>query len=62
MVTPFNAKGDVDFDKLSILTDNLISNGINYLVALGTTAETPTLSKEEKTDIVSCIIDASKPP
>ena len=59
MVTPFNAKGDVDFDKLSVLTEKLISNGVNYLVALGTTAETPTLSTKEKTDIVSCIIDAA---
>ena len=59
MLTPFNMQGDVDFDRLSILTDFLINNGVNYLVALGTTSENPTLSKQEKEDIVKCIVDAN---
>mgnify|MGYP000576300596 CR=1 FL=1 len=56
MVTPFNEKGDVDYDRLTRHTDRLINNGVDYLVALGTTAETPTLSKQEKHDIVKCIV------
>ena len=53
MITPFKQNGETDFNRLSILTDKLISNGINYLVVLGTTAETPTLSKSEKSDVES---------
>ena len=58
MVTPFNGTGDVDFDNLTLHTDRLINNGINYLVVLGTTAETPTLSAKEKQDVVRCVVDA----
>lgn len=58
MVTPFNPVGDVDFDRLILHTDRLIRNGINYLVVLGTTAETPTLSASEKSDVVRCVVDA----
>ena len=58
MITPFKQNGEIDFNSLSTLTDKLINNGINYLVALGTTAETPTLSPEEKADVVSCVVAA----
>jgi 4-hydroxy-tetrahydrodipicolinate synthase len=58
MVTPFNKSGDIDFNKLTLHTDRLINNGINYLVVLGTTAETPTLSREEKSDAIRCVVDA----
>lgn len=58
MVTPFNRSGEIDFDKLILHTERLINNGINYLVVLGTTAETPTLSQEEKSDVIRCVIDA----
>ncbi len=59
LVTPFNQVGEVDFDKLILHTDRLIRNGINYLVVLGTTAETPTLSAKEKADVVRCVVDAN---
>ncbi len=58
LVTPFSQSGDVDFDKLGIHTERLINNGINYLVVLGTTAETPTLSDAEQQDVVRCVVDA----
>lgn len=58
MVTPFNRAGEVDFESLSAHADRLIKNGINYLVVLGTTAETPTLSPGERSDIVKCVIEA----
>jgi len=58
MVTPFRQNGDVDFENLSLLTDRLIRNGINNLVVLGTTAETPTLSPEEKSDVIQCVVNA----
>ena len=58
MVTPFNRTGEVDYKNLIVHTDRLIKNGVNYLVVLGTTAETPTLSSSEKADVVRCVIDA----
>ena len=58
VVTPFNQAGEIDYDKLSLHADRLINNGINYLVVLGTTAETPTLSQNEKLDVVRCVVDA----
>ena len=58
MVTPFKRSGEVDFDKLTFHTERLINNGINYLVVLGTTAETPTLSAGERQDVVSCVVEA----
>lgn len=59
MVTPFNERGEVDFTRLLIHTDRLIQNGVDYLVVLGTTAETPTLSGQEKQDIIKCVIDGT---
>jgi 4-hydroxy-tetrahydrodipicolinate synthase len=58
MVTPFTRSGEVDFESLSLHTERLINNGINYLVVLGTTAETPTLSAGEKQDVIRCVVDA----
>jgi 4-hydroxy-tetrahydrodipicolinate synthase len=58
MITPFFPTGAVDYDTLALLTDRLIEGGINYLVVLGTTAETPTLSSSEKRDVVRCVVDA----
>jgi len=56
LVTPFLANGAIDFDSLSKLIDHVILNGVNYLVALGTTAETPTLNNEEKKQILAHIV------
>ena len=58
MVTPFSKNGNIDYDKLSMHTENLIINGVDFLVVLGTTAETPTLSEEEKKDVIRCAVDA----
>lgn len=48
MITPFNAVGEVDYDALSSLVETYIQSGIDFLVVLGTTAETVTLSQEEQ--------------
>jgi len=56
LVTPFKKDKSIDFDALEKLVNHVIENGVNYLVALGTTAETPTLSKEEKIDVLNFII------
>jgi 4-hydroxy-tetrahydrodipicolinate synthase len=51
MVTPFQADGQVDYDALEKLIDHLINGGVEYLVSLGTTGESATLSKEEKKQV-----------
>ena len=51
MVTPFHADGQVDYDGLKNLINYLIDGGIEYLVSLGTTGESVTLSDEEKKKI-----------
>lgn len=50
-VTPFNRNNAIDFDALGRLLDYLIDSGVDYIVVLGTTAETPTLSTQEKEKI-----------
>ena len=56
LITPFNKDLSVDFDALAKLVDYNISNGTNYLVVLGTTAEAATLSSDEKKQVVNHII------
>lgn len=48
MVTPFNSDGSIDFNGLANLINYIIDGGVEYLVSLGTTGETATLTKEEK--------------
>ncbi len=55
LVTPFNNKQDVDFPALEKLLDFVIHGGVEYLVALGTTGETPTLTTQEKITIVNFV-------
>lgn len=51
LITPFKQNSDVDFTALEKMIDYVIDGGVEYIVSLGTTGETPTLSKEEKKDI-----------
>lgn len=57
LITPFKKNLEVDYDALEKLIDNIIKNGVEYLVALGTTGETPTLSKSEQVDILNCTLN-----
>ena len=52
IITPFKANESVDFDALGKLIDFIIDNGVDYVVSLGTTGETPTLDKQERLDII----------
>lgn len=56
LVTPFKDDFSVDHDALKNIVNYNINNGIDYLVVLGTTAESVTLSKQEKQDVVNTII------
>jgi 4-hydroxy-tetrahydrodipicolinate synthase len=53
LVTPFKKDLSVDFDALGKVIDAMIAGGVEYLITLGTTGETPTLEKQEKKDIVN---------
>ncbi|MBS7332774.1 MAG: 4-hydroxy-tetrahydrodipicolinate synthase [Weeksellaceae bacterium] len=55
LVTPFNQDGSVDYNGLENLVNYSIDGGVEYLVLLGTTAESATLTKEEKKEVVSAI-------
>ena len=52
IVTPFK-NGEIDFPALEILIEFLIKKQVEYIVTLGTTGETPTLSKSEKKEIIA---------
>ena len=56
LITPFDAQGAIDFKALERLVNFQIDQGINYLVVLGTTAESVTLSKQEKDAVLACVL------
>ena len=56
LITPFAAQGAIDFKALEHLVNFQIEQGINYLVVLGTTAESVTLSKQEKDAVLACVL------
>lgn len=56
LVTPFADDNTIDFNALEKLINHVIKGGVNYLVALGTTAETPTLTNEEKKAVLAFIV------
>ena len=57
LITPFKEDGSVDYDALLRLVDYQLQNGTDFLCVLGTTAETPTLTKEEKEKVKRTVID-----
>lgn len=59
LITPFKKDFSVDVEALKRIVNYQIDNGINYLVILGTTAETATLSQDEKELVIQTVIDAN---
>jgi 4-hydroxy-tetrahydrodipicolinate synthase len=60
LVTPFKSNGDIDFNALGRVIESVLKGGVEYLVTLGTTGETPTLSREEKRDIILYTYERAK--
>ncbi len=60
IVTPFTTKGAIDFPALTKLVEHIIKGRVEYIVVLGTTGETATLSKEEKQQVIAHIIKTTK--
>ena len=59
LVTPFDQQKEVDHTALSKLVNFVIDGGVDFLVALGTTAETATLNEKEKLEVVKTIKEAN---
>lgn len=59
LITPFKSDESVDFDALARLVEYQIKNGTDYLVVLGTTAETPTLTEQEKEEVTRFVIQCA---
>lgn len=59
LVTPFTTNEEVDFPALARLVNHVIEGGVDYLVALGTTGESVTLTKSEKIDVLQKIKEAA---
>ena len=57
LVTPFTANGAVDFAAVAKIVDNLIDGGVDYILVLGTTGETPTLSADERKALIRFVRD-----
>jgi len=60
IVTPFNKEKRIDFDGLRKLVQLQINGGTDYLVVQGTTGESPTLSQDEKKEVLATVIDENK--
>jgi 4-hydroxy-tetrahydrodipicolinate synthase len=52
LITPFTSTGDIDFGALEKVINHVIDGGVEYVITLGTTGETPTLDKFEKIDLI----------
>jgi 4-hydroxy-tetrahydrodipicolinate synthase len=60
LVTPFQADGSIDIPAYKKLIHQLIGNGCQYLVVLGTTGEAPVLTKEEKVQLIQIAYEETK--
>lgn len=60
LITPFKADFSVDTEALKRIVNFQADNGIDYLVVLGTTAESATLTREEKELVIRTVIDANE--
>jgi 4-hydroxy-tetrahydrodipicolinate synthase len=58
IVTPFDAEGAVDYERFRELATHLVENGSDGLVVAGTTGESPTLSDDERFELIAAAVDA----
>ena len=57
LVTPFMPNGAIDFAAVAKIVDNLVNGGVDYILVLGTTGETPTLSSDERKALIRFVRD-----
>src|SRR5665647_2718640 len=59
IVTPFKNDSSIDFAALGRMVNHVITGGINYIVVMGTTGESATLTKDEKKAIISYVVEVT---
>lgn len=59
LVTPFKKDFSVDIEALKRIVNHVIDGGVEYLVVLGTTAETATLTNDEKELVINTVVEAN---
>ncbi len=57
VITPFHSSGTIDFTALEKVLNHIIDGGVDFVLALGTTSEAVTLSKDEKNAVVNFFIE-----
>jgi 4-hydroxy-tetrahydrodipicolinate synthase len=57
IVTPFHDSGNIDFGSFGKIIEHVIEGGVNYIVALGTTGESATLSRDEKVAVLDFVVE-----
>lgn len=60
IITPFKNDGSVDYKQLEKVVQHIIKGKCEYIVVLGTTGESVTLSKDEKNAVVKCVVNAAQ--
>lgn len=60
IVTPFTRSGAVDFDAFEAIVEHVIHGGVDYIVVLGTTGESATMSKQEKKTLIEFAVKKIK--
>ncbi len=58
IVTPFKNDSSIDFTAMGRIINHVIAGGINYIVAMGTTGESVTLTRDEKKALISYVLEA----
>ena len=56
LVTPFTEEGEIDFQALGTLIEHQVASGTDYLVVLGTTSESPTLTNKEQNTLIDYVV------
>jgi 4-hydroxy-tetrahydrodipicolinate synthase len=59
IVTPFKNDSSIDFAALGRIVNHVINGGVNYIVVMGTTGESSTLTKDEKKAIISYVVEVN---
>ena len=57
LITPFRKQETIDFSKLESMIDHVIQNGVNFIVALGTTSEAATMTEKERSALQDYIVE-----
>jgi 4-hydroxy-tetrahydrodipicolinate synthase len=58
IVTPFKNDSSIDFNAFGRVINHVIKGGVNYIVAMGTTGEASTLTRDEKQALISYVVEA----